>query len=519
MPASILDLFQSKALETKKKTATEWASACPACGGKDRCSLWPEDQEGRGYYWCRQCGTQGDGIQFLRDFCGMGYADACRAIGVAVQQSLAPPRFAPGPNRREKLVPKSKATPDAAGTAPAGKQETDRALWRKKATAFAVWAHARLLETPTALQWLAHRGLDETAVRRYGLGWNPGEHGQSGIVRSRNSWGLPGQVKADGKPKQLWLPKGLVIPHLGADADGNNFAHRLRIRRPEEERQRFMPDQKFFVIPGSDMDALYLCRRRPPGSPRPDGSINIIAVVESELDALLLHHLAGDLMGVVAAMTSTVKNLPPKLFADLEKADCVLVALDFDEPDKNGKRAGAEGWPRWNDTFPRAKRWPVPVGKDPGEAFARGENLRLWLMAGLPEGLRFAIQAGHSALDGSEKKNAEKEKREGAVAATVAPPPPPLPRSHTTATPRQNSVPHHQPKPRAVPPSWVRPPIVGEVLDTKKEKACASSRCAAIIMRGPEMSDARWQSTRYCCGACYSGEPSIPLSELGGCHA
>jgi hypothetical protein len=115
-------------------------------------------------------------------------------------------------------------------------------------------------------------------------------------------------------------------------------------------------------------------------------------------------------MGVAAAMTSTVKALPPGLFADLEKADCILVALDFDDPDKEGKRAGAEGWPRWNDTFPRAKRWPVPAGKDPGEAFERGENLRLWLWAGLPEGLRFAMSAGQSTPGLSEEKGGAEEK-------------------------------------------------------------------------------------------------------------
>jgi hypothetical protein len=142
----------------------------------------------------------------------MGYAEACRAIGVAVQQNLAPPRFTPGPNRRDKLEPKSKAASEQGKDAPAAGQGTDRALWREKATAFAAWAHARLLETPDMLQWLARRGLDETAARRYGLGWNPGERGQSGIVRSRASWGLPDQLKTDGKPKQLWLPKGLVIP-------------------------------------------------------------------------------------------------------------------------------------------------------------------------------------------------------------------------------------------------------------------------------------------------------------------
>jgi hypothetical protein len=54
-----------------------------------------------------------------------------------------------------------------------------------------------------------------------------------------------------------------------------------------------MPDQKYFVIPGSEMDALYLPHRCRPDSGRSADGINIIAVVESELDALLLHHLDG----------------------------------------------------------------------------------------------------------------------------------------------------------------------------------------------------------------------------------
>lgn len=402
MPACILDLFNRHGLKPKQKTGAEWSSPCPACGGDDRCSIWPDDQGGRGYYWCRRCETQGDGIQFLRDFCGMSFFEACQAIGVQVNPNLAPPRFEPGPNKRERLEPKAKGEAE-----PAPGKEVNRSLWQEKATAFATWAHARIWENPAALHWLAQRGLDEAAVRRYGLGWNPGEREQGGTVRPRESWGLPRQLKPDGKSKQLWLPKGLVIPHLTDGADGKKYVRRLRVRRPDEERKRFNPGQKYFVVPGSQMDALYLpCR-----SSGPAEGISIIAVVESELDALLLHHLAGDIAGVISVGTSTIKTLPPKIFTALENADCVLVALDFDEPDEDGSRAGGEGWPRWKETFPRAKRWPVPAGKDPGEAFERGENLPLWLMAGIPEGLRFAMSAGRSAIE-LEKKGRMAEEQD-----------------------------------------------------------------------------------------------------------
>lgn len=391
MPCNILDLFSTKALVPKRKTATEYACACPACGGTDRCNIWPDDQDGRGYYWCRQCGVQGDGIQFLRDFSGMSYAEACKTVGVAMPAvRLEPPRLPNGPNQRDKIQEKSDTPP----TDPA--KSVDRAAWRTKATAFATWAHARIWENRQALDWLAQRGLDAQAVRAYGLGWNPGERDQSGIVRPRASWGLPEQRKPDGKLKNIWLPVGLVIPQLGIHPDGTRYVRRLRIRRPEEERARFLPEQKYFVIPGSEMDSLYLPRREAMrGEQGQYESLHVIVVVESELDALLLHSRAGDIMGVVATMTSTVKKLPPDVFAALTDADCILVALDFDDPDTHGQRAGAEGWLRWQETFPRARRWPVPAGKDPGEAFEKGEDLRLWLLAGIPEGLRYALSVGH----------------------------------------------------------------------------------------------------------------------------
>lgn len=39
----------------QKKTATEYSSSCPVCGGEDRFLFWPEN----GNYWCRVCGLSG----------------------------------------------------------------------------------------------------------------------------------------------------------------------------------------------------------------------------------------------------------------------------------------------------------------------------------------------------------------------------------------------------------------------------------------------------------------------------
>jgi hypothetical protein len=48
------------------------------------------------------------------------------------------------------------------------------------------------------------------------------------------------------------------------------------------------------------------------------------------------------------------------------------------------ERPGAAGGKWWREQYQQYKRWPVPRGKDAGEAFAAGIDLRMWVMAGLP---------------------------------------------------------------------------------------------------------------------------------------
>jgi len=357
--ADLLSLFSARGLSPKRVTADEWAAPCPACGGKDRCRVWPADHDGRGGYWCRQCETNGDAIQFLRDYEGLSYQEACAQLGVAASSASS---TLPKQPRRTDLPEPFEA---AASTSPAE-------IWATKAGSFSVWAHQHLLNNQTQLAWLADRGLSLEAVKQFRLGWNPGEKGRSCLIRPRSVWGLPvleGRSK-DGKPanpkRTFWLPRGLVIPQL--DPDGRVL--RLRIRRPGADRKSFKEETKYYVVPGSAMDAMILGH-----------TARAFVVVESELDALMLRHQAGDLAGVVSVMTSNVKKIEAGVHEALVRADCILVALDFD-------KAGAAGWPRWQSSFSRAKRWPCPQGKDPGEAFALGVNMRAWIVAGLPPSMQ-----------------------------------------------------------------------------------------------------------------------------------
>lgn len=393
MPADITDLFREHGLTPVKKTAKEWSSPCPCCGGKDRCNIWPEEQEGRGYYWCRQCDAKGDGIQFLRDYADMRYVDACKRVGVAPVANLKAPSLPPV-RRAEKFE---------AVTGELGQLEgVNRPVWQGRAAAFVAWATEHLLNTPAQMAWLAARGIDAAAVRRYRLGYNPGEKGNTCVIRPREVWGLPPETKGDGRPKRLWLPRGIVIPQIISGPNGLSAVQRLRIRRLDADREQFRPKLKYFVTPGSAMDVLWL----PCTTALHEGE-GIVVVTESELDAILLHHLAGDVAHCVASMTSNIRNLSAAVFERLRNALCILVALDID-------KAGADGWPRWEATFPRAKRWPVPTGKDPGEAFAAGEDLRLWLLAGIPAGLWTAMRSGLPPDEISQEGAHEEQRREDA---------------------------------------------------------------------------------------------------------
>lgn len=353
----IEQLVQQHGLKAVKVAGThggEYACPCPACGGKDRFRFWPAQGEG-GTWYCRQCGKGGDCIQFLRDFDGLSYAEACRRLGR--ERAPLPTSIMPRRERAREWTPTEASLPCSA--------------WEEHAAKLLDYAHQRLLGDDVQLMRLAMRGIERMAVERYRLGWLPGENGKDGYHRDRGAWGLPPETNARGRKKSLWIPSGLVIPAL----DDNGAVLRLRIRRDEEARARFGADMKYVVVPGSSMRPLLL---------RPEA--RAFVVVESELDAIACAaaaEAAGLDVGAFAAGTSLGRP-DTVAHAVLRRALCILVALDFDQPDEKGQRAGARGMPFWAQTYRTARRWPVPSGKDPGDAVREGWNIADWLRIGLP---------------------------------------------------------------------------------------------------------------------------------------
>lgn len=349
MSNDILSLYQDMGLAAKRKTATEWAGPCPSCGGNDRFCIWSGGQgkHGMGRFYCRGCYRSGDAIQFLRDFQGLGYGEACCALG---------------------LTP---ATPSGART-PAGHTVADPAVpawtpkdgvlpnyrWQAQARKLIPWAARQLQTTPAALSWLAaERGLTPETAARFHVGWLPDD-----LYRDRTAWGLLQEFKPNGKRRMLWLPHSLVLPVL----DASGHPARIKFRRPNPREN----EPRYLYLPSEPKNTAPLVIT---------GTAAAWIVVESELDGLLLAQEAGDLVNVLALGSASLRP-DVEAHARLETAPFILVSLDADDA---GDKAA---WTWWATHYPPEKLriWPVPEGKDVTDAWRAGWDLRAWIEAGLP---------------------------------------------------------------------------------------------------------------------------------------
>jgi hypothetical protein len=338
MPA-LLDLLSQDGIRMHRIASThggEYAGPCPICGGRDRFRCWPEEGEG-GKYWCRGCEIGGDCIQYLRDVRKLSYQDACSFLGrdtTSIDRDKRPvnkPQWEP----REIISPANE--------------------WVKKCSAFVDYCKSQLWgeEGKNTLDWLrSERGLSEETIKTFHLGWNPKD-----LWNERKTWGLPDELKPDGKAKKLWLPAGVVIPCYTDMA-----LQRARIRR-------FNPEQgsRYCIVSGSSTGPMILGNNR-----------RVFVIVESELDALLLHQEIGDMAGVISL--GNAQTRPDKVTAELLLgADLVLIALDGDDP------GAKEAWGWWMEHFSQSRRLPPVYGKDPGDMWKAGVSLKDWIEIGIEE--------------------------------------------------------------------------------------------------------------------------------------
>jgi len=330
----LIDLAQEAGLEPKWVAGTEggeYHSACPACGGEDRFVIHPNKKTKNccGHYWCRQCGINGDSIQFCKDFLELSFPDAVERVGATLSENSNVQNFLKTKHQNKNQTHFTALKPPSQA-------------WVTKASSVVKEAHEQLLLQPQILLLLEKRGLPLEAVKNYKLGWVNSDTWCEG-----SDWGL--------EKERVWLPKGIVIPTMQKP-----MVVRIKIRRHDYRKNDEFP--KYMAISGS-MNGLNIIG---------DITLGIMIVVESELDANALHHLLKDL-AVIVAVGSNMKN-PDNVTDSLAKQKKILlIAHDNDN-------AGKAMLTKWQDIYKHAKGLATPIGKDIGEAIENGFDVKSWIL-------------------------------------------------------------------------------------------------------------------------------------------
>jgi hypothetical protein len=337
-------------VDTSRPGGEVWA-ACPwhtegTVGGSF--SYNPENDSAH----CFSCGEGGDLISVYAALNDMDDATAFKAFKA---------EYAPG----AVATPKTPQTPVRREWVPA-QAEPSPALWQERATEFVRHACARLESNRDVITQLEAWGVSLDAARACMIGWNDEDKSVP-----RESWGMDPVIK-DGKSKKVWLPKGLILPMLA-----HGRVVKIKIRRPNESLQLLLPDLRYWEVPGSTKIFHRYGR---------DAAIWVL--VETERDASMIWSRVRDL-GIGALATGGASKRPDGDTAAIIRAsELVLNSLDFDE-------AGAVNSARfWDREFPQCKRWPAPpsMGKDAGDAFGAGLDIRAWVLAGLPSHIRRSVE-------------------------------------------------------------------------------------------------------------------------------
>jgi len=350
---NILQTIESSTGHSYKKAAStkggEYKGPCPWCQGEDRFSIHPNSN----HWVCRRCKKAGDTLQFLMDFHNMSYYDACASAGIepSFQKTFLIDKIAKRLSETDAWLPRECPRPSL--------------TWQAKAEAIAFQSFKHLLSGSGKphRDYLHGRGLTIETIKKARIGYNPGD-----ISFDRESWGLPAEITKTGKPKGIWIPEGFIIPMF---QDGRLL--RIRVRQADPGA-----GQKYILVAGSSTEYMSFPRFPKPGEqPEADDAPVDPApafLLEAELDAILCNQEFGDTMDIYAIGNTTAR---PDL-ATHEKlitAKQIILCLDNDA-------AGAEETTWWKNQYgaDKVESHPVPIeyGKDPGEAYQHGLDLKTW---------------------------------------------------------------------------------------------------------------------------------------------
>ncbi|MBI9090729.1 MAG: hypothetical protein JEZ12_16045 [Desulfobacterium sp.] len=312
----------------------EYKGPCPWCGGDDRFSIHPSSD----HYVCRRCKKAGDSLQFLMDYENLSYINAC------IQLDRTPEFKAT--NVRSKILKEDIWTPRDI--------TTPNQTWQTKAEAIAFRAFKHLMSPQGKIHrdYLLERGLSLSTIKTARIGYN-----STSLSFDRASWGLLPEQTKTGQEKSIWIPEGFIIPFFQ-----NNHLVRIRVRQADPDAS-----QRYILVAGSSTEYMSY-PAHPEEIPFPK---NVVFLVEAELDGWLSWEKFGDLSDVYAVGNTTTR--PDTQTHEKLSEKRIMLCLDNDD-------AGADETAWWKKQYgaDAVTTHPVPIGKDPGEAYQHGVDLREW---------------------------------------------------------------------------------------------------------------------------------------------
>jgi len=296
------------------------------------------------------CLSSGDHVQFLREYEGLSFSDACLELGIEPTDLVASWNVAswqPSSSAERNNQPPSEKWQDAARSFIL---RAERYLWLPNVP-----------KAVEALEYLRARGLTDETIKNAHLGYCPlGKDGRW-YFDSFEHWGIDSaQLRQDQREKGgVRIPDGIVIPWV----EGSTI-WKIAVKRPGEKL-----DYGQVLGSGEGMYNVDSIEYDKPAM-----------IVEGEIDALSVQQEAGDLVAVVAT-GSTTRGRLMRWNADLAMASIVLQSYDEDA-------AGDQGAEYWLETLKHSIRWSPGVCKDPNEMLQQqaqpgATTVREWVEYGI----------------------------------------------------------------------------------------------------------------------------------------
>lgn len=328
----LIEYIVSRGHSLAKQTATEWAGACPFCGGSDRFRVLSSGGRGEtGHYFCRQCGKSGDLISWKIEVEGQTYKEA---VGEEVRRRLSNDKPSSCQVKRGHGLGYAKHSESETNeTCFAGVSVLEG--WSEQAERVLSSAWQEMKTQGAAAFFRDSRGLSGATCKALKFGWN-----EADSFFPAEQWGQTAG-------KKIAVPAGAVLPiHRGGRLVSLLVRRAVPFTPKGTDRALW-----FHEVRGAGCSLPFLCG--PVGAP--------LVVCESILCAATVYQVTGGKVAALATLGASKGggrlSLDDEALAMLNAAPLVVAVLDNDE-------AGEKLLPKMRELRPDIYAYTVPTGKD-----------------------------------------------------------------------------------------------------------------------------------------------------------